>query len=78
MLPLKNLESLFLPWVVIAIISASISLEKFEMPFSIKNIEEDILYYWFKLLYIDNTWEIYKINTEYDGNITECLWKIYQ
>jgi hypothetical protein len=45
----------------------------FEMPFSIKNIEEDILYYWFKLLYIDNTWEIYKINTEYDGNITECL-----
>ena len=45
----------------------------FEMPFSIKNIEEDILYYWFKLLYIDNTWEIYRINTEYDGNIIECV-----
>ena len=45
----------------------------FEMPFSIKNIQEDIMYYWFKLLYIDNIWTIYKINNEYDGNIIECI-----
>ena len=45
----------------------------FEMPFSIKNIEEDIMYYWFKLLYIDNVWTIYKINTEYEGVNTECI-----
>jgi hypothetical protein len=45
----------------------------FEVPFSIKNIEEDIMYYWFKLLYIDNVWEIYKINTEYDGNTVESI-----
>lgn len=45
----------------------------FEMPFSIKNIEEDILHYWFKLLYIDQVWTIYRINSEYDGNDAICI-----
>lgn len=42
----------------------------FEVPFSIKNIEEDIMYYWFKLIYIDNVWEIGAIDTDYSTQTT--------
>lgn len=42
-------------------------------PLSIKNIKEDILYYWYQFLYIDNVWELYKISTEYNGKETQWI-----
>lgn len=36
----------------------------FLMPLSVRNIKNDIAYYWFQLLYIDLTWEIYRVETE--------------
>jgi hypothetical protein len=35
-------------------------------PFSLKNIMEDVYYYWFTFLHIDNVWELYKISPDFD------------
>lgn len=43
------------------------------VPMSIKNIEEDLLYYWFSFLYIDNVWELYRIHGDYNRKNTEWL-----
>ncbi len=42
-------------------------------PLSIKNIQEDIMYYWYQFLYIDNVWELYRITPEYNGKQTEWI-----
>ncbi len=44
-----------------------------ETPMSIKNIEEDLLHYWYEFLYIDYVWELYKVTPNYSGKSTEWI-----
>lgn len=39
-------------------------------PLSIKNIADDLYYYFYSFLYIDNVWELYNIHPSFTGNKT--------